>query len=167
MRILEFIIVCTLSWLLVTGCSVLKKGPEKSAYPDLILEHQALINQRLIPRPGHLGFLTNQVCKKYVGKTCVERSLMKYDLVDMSVRENLVNGLKFACRMGEKRYRISIPAPAIIRQESGCVKWKKKPISRKKYCAETGVVKSEFIHIADEASYQKLIDGALECRSGF
>jgi hypothetical protein len=85
--------------------------------------------------------------------------------MDMKIRENLVNDLKFACRMGNKRYRISLNAPAIVRQESGCVKWKKKTISRKKYCAETGVVKSEFIHIID--GYQKLIDGALECRSGY
>jgi len=152
---------------LLASCSILEKKQEKSAYPDLQLNHQALINQRLIPRPGHVGFLTNQICKKYVGKTCVERSLKKYDLMDMEVRKQLVNDLKFACKLGKKRYRISVKDPAIVRQEQGCVKWKKKPISRKTYCAQLGVVKSEFIHIADEASYQKLIDGALECRSGF
>lgn len=151
----------------IASCSVLEKKEEKSAYPDIQLNHQALINQRLIPRPGHVGFLTNQACLKYVKKTCIERSLKKYDLMDMSVRENLVNDLKFACRMGNKRYRISIPAPAIIRQERGCLKWKKKLVTRKTYCDKYGVVKSEFIHIADEASYQKLIDGALECRSGY
>jgi hypothetical protein len=151
----------------LVSCSSFEKKPERSAYPDIKLNHQALINQRLIPRPGHVGFLTNQACLKYVGKTCLERSLMKYDLMDMEVRKQLVEQLKFACTMGKRRYRISVKDPAIVRQEIGCLKWKKKLVTRKTYCDKYGVVKKEFLHVGDEASYQKLIDGALECRSGF
>ena len=159
---MKILILASISML--TSCSSLEPKPEPSAYPDIHLDHQALIGQRLIPRTGYNGFLTNQVCKKFVGKKCMETSILKYDLMDMAVRTQLVNDLKFACKMGKSRWRISINAPAIVRQEKGCVKWKKKTISRKVYCAETGVVKTEFIHIDD---YQRLIDGALECRSGF
>ena len=148
--------------LFLASCSSIQDKPE--IYSEIRLNHTALIGQRLIPRAGYNGHLTNQVCTEFAGKNCLKRSLLKYDMNDESTRNQLVNDLKFACKIGKKRWRISVKTPTLIHQESGCVKWKKRTISRKVYCAQIGVIKMEFIKFED---YQRLIDGALECRSGF
>lgn len=150
--------------LFLVSCSALEKNPEKSAYPDLVLGHTALIGQRLIPRKGNEGFLTNQACLKYEGKDCVQKSLLTYDMNDPILRDRLANELKFACKMGNKRFRICKKDPGFCRQEWGCIEWKKKLVSRKTYCSKEGVTKKEYIPVTE---YQRLIDGSLECRSGY
>ena len=149
------------------SCSTLKemiKG--KDYHKDIPMDHQELLYERLIPRRGYDGFLTNQICKEFDsnGKCIGEISLRKYSIEDQAVRSQL-NKFKFACSIGGKRYRICETKAGFCRQESGCLEYKTKIFSREKYCSKTGVVYSDFIPVREK--YQYLIDGATECQSGF
>ena len=147
--------------------SLFKKNPPPPYYEGVITHHKNLVNQRLAPRTGHDGFLINQICKGEInerGECNGVTSFERYDLRNPETREGL-NKLRFACNVGGRRYRISMDQPGLIRQELGCLEYKKKPISRKKYCSKEGIVKTDFIDATTK--YQHLINGATECLAGY
>lgn len=152
----------------LVSCSSLKKKDEKPVeyHEGITLDHKSLVNQRIAVRPGHEGFLVNQICKKFDPEgNCVGTiSFERYDLKDKEVR-SVLNHFRFACYVGGRRYRISLDKPGLVRQEEGCTKYKKKLITREEYCAETGVVKTEYLDAVEK--YELLIAGATECRSGY
>lgn len=166
---MKLLIVLTL--VIFSSCSHMKEwyhdvSEPESKFKEVPLNHQALIKQRLIPRPGYKG-LTNQICKKFYGNECVERSVLEYLLEDVNIR-NTLNQFKFACWMGTTRYRICKDQPGFCHADGNkvCAKWKKKhPFTRKKYCYKWKMQKVvKYIPIT---KYQLLLDGAIECQAGY
>lgn len=150
-----------------------EKFKPKGPYDQVHTFHQPLQNQRLIPRPGYEGHLTNRVCKDFYGKKCdkdkdgnLEVSIRQYDLKDVTFRKKLIE-FDFACSIGGKRYRICPDRPGFCRRElhRKCVKWKKKLFSSKKKCKkwEEKIVKKYRDATTD---YEFLLDGATECKRG-
>lgn len=162
----KLLILCFLVTV-VFSCSSFKEWAKdvrepESIYDDVHENHLPLSEQRLIPRPGNDGHLTNQICLKFYGGECEERSLKTYDLRDIKIREKL-NEFRFACKVGGKRYRICKDEPGLCRSEQICLKWGTKLISRDKVCREWGVKKS-FLHAISQ--YDFMLDGATECKQG-
>lgn len=157
---------------LISSCSSLKEWTKETFEPKSPMSevhefHRPLEKQRLIPRPGYEGHLTNRVCLKWYGDECEQESIRKYSLKDKSTRMRLIK-LQFACHIGSKRYRICPNQEGFCRREGTkvCKKWRKKSIfHRKKKCLEWGMNKVElFIPVTD---YQFLLDGSTECEKGF
>jgi len=151
----------------MTGCAGFKEWSKdvmepKTVYDEVHENHLALAKQRLIPRPGHEGKLTNQVCLKFYGDKCEQKSLKEYDLQDANIRKQL-NEFKIACNVGGKRYRICKDEPGLCRSEKVCVKWGKTLFQRKKVCREHGVKKT-VLHAVND--YEFLLNGATECKQG-
>lgn len=165
---MKFLIILTV--LFLSSCSNLKQWYHEVSEPDSIykevpLNHQALVGQRLIPRPGYTG-LTNQVCLEFYGPDCIKKSIREYKLEDPKVRDAF-NEFKFACHIGGKRYRICKDQPGFCRTESHsvCERWGKKLFSRRKVCRRWGTEeKKMYKPISD---YQFLLDGATECKAGY
>jgi len=161
----SFLLVLLLS--LLASCSTLEEKVKPKEYHEGIsLDHKNMVNQRIAARTGHDGFLVNQICKEFdpEGNCTGAISFERYDLRDPEIRK-ILNDFRFACYVGGKRFRISMDRPGLIRQEEGCTKYKKKLITRDEYCAETGVVKTEYLDAVEK--YYYLIAGATECRSGY
>lgn len=149
--------------LLITSCSLLTP---RSQYEDIHTNHQEMSRQRLTPRPGHEGSLTNRICRKWEGSECKEVSVISYDLNDPNVRYQL-NEFKFACNVAGSRYRVCLDRAGLCRTEmtQECKKWGKTFFRRATVCREWGNrIDTKFIDI--NASYQFLINAATECRAG-
>lgn len=146
-----------------TGEWVKKAFEPKSDYEGVHLNHQAFARQRFIPRKGYEGYLTNRVCLEFYGNECKKTSIVKYDLKDAEVRKKF-NDFKIACKVGGKRYRICKDQAGLCRSEEGCLEWKKHWLTRKRFCAKRGVIKTDFIPVEN---YQYLLDGATECKEGY
>jgi len=157
-----FFLLLSLSFLLVSCSSIKEAIRPKPLHEEVHKNHLPLAKQRLIPRPGYVG-LTNQVCLEWDSEKCLKTSVKHYDVRDAEVRKTLIS-FGFACRIGGKRFRICDDQPGFCRQESGCLEWKKKLITRKTYCAKEGIVKSDYLDAVEKQQY--LIDGATECRQG-
>ncbi len=137
----------------------------ESKFKDVPLNHQALVGQRLIVRPKYTG-LTNQVCIEFYGNECIKKSVREYKLEDPKVRDSL-NEFKFACRIGDKRYRICKDQPGFCRTESHkvCEKWGRTLFKRTAICRRWGKEKKKFYRPISD--YQFLLDGATECKAGW
>lgn len=140
----------------------------KSEMDDVQESHKPLEQQRLIPRPGYEGHLTNRVCLKWYGPKCEKDSVKKYSLKDEAIRKRLIR-FKFACHISDKRYRICPNQEGFCRREGGtkeCKKWGRTVFRRKKVCRKWGITKAtEFFIPVDD--YQLLLDGATECKKGY
>lgn len=136
----------------------------ESKYEQVHNDHQNLEKQRLIPRPGFGGHLTNRVCTKFYGNTCEQISVRKYSLEDERIRKRLIQ-FGFACKVGGKRYRICKDKPGLCRRikTDKCIKWKRKWIFGKKKCVKYEI-KTMFLHIKKD--YKFMIDGGTECKQG-
>lgn len=157
-----FFLLLFLSLSLVSCSSIKEAIKPKPLHEEVHKNHLPLAKQRLIVRPGRIG-LTNQVCTKWDSEKCLSKSVMVYDLRDPEIRKTLIS-FGFACRVGSKRYRICDDKPGLCRNEGGCVKKKKHLITRKEYCAEEGIVKTDYLPIEEKLEY--LMDGGTECRQG-
>ena len=159
--------------LLITSCAGLKDWSKKVMEPKSDMDevhevHRPLEKQRLLPRPGYEGFLTNRVCTKWYGSTCESESIKKYDLKDKKVRDNFIE-LNFACYVAKKRYRLCPDKPGFCRKtraEKKCIRWGKRFLTRKKYCKEYSkpVVVQKYLDAVED--FQFLLDGTLECNQG-
>lgn len=115
-----------------------------------IIPQQPLLNQRLAPRPGFKGKLTNQFCVELDEKNpkiCKKSSIIEYDMNDPNVRLSLVE-LEFICNVAGKRYRISIDSPSLI-----STKYMKKLFSKKAV--------NEYINFNDQ--YDRLLNANTFC----
>ena len=172
--------IITLFFLLViASCSSLTEWSHdtfepKGPYDEVHTFHQPLQGQRLIPRPGYEGHLTNRVCKDFYGKKCdkdkdgnLEVSIRQYDIRDEALRKKLIE-FGFACSVGGKRYRICPDRPGFCRRElhKKCVKWKKGLFSRKKKKCKKWDEKIVKKYIDAVKDYEFLLDGATECKKG-
>lgn len=123
--------------------------------------HSDLANQKLSPRTGYEGHLTNRICKekKTLGGECIKWSVKKYDINDPAIRKQL-NDFRIACRIGGKRFRVALDRPGFIRTERG------KCVNRQKWwgnkCKEWGF-KEIYIPVSN---YQYLINSAMFCYKG-
>lgn len=123
--------------------------------------HANLANQKLSPRTGFDGHLTNRICAEMspLGGECKKWSIQKYDINDSKIRKQL-NDFRIACRVGGKRYRVSLNRPGFIRTERG------KCVNRQKWwgnkCKEWGF-KTLYIPVSD---YQYLINSGMYCYKG-
>lgn len=124
---------------------------------DKIIKRVPLVNQRIAARPGYEGHLTNQYCEKYKDDKCEKWNVIKYDLRDKVVRKEL-NDLRFACRIGGKRWRINIDKPEFIRKTNVCLK--------KCWYWLFACCEYEVKHIP-LANYNFLINGATHCKKGY
>lgn len=131
----------------IFGCQV----PEKY--------HAQLAQQRLAPRPGHEGYLTHRICKqsKFWGG-CEIYDIKTYDINDPEVRV-MMNDFRIACRIGGKRFRISLDKPGFVRREHGKCK-DKKLFSNK---CKKWEYNEDFIPIEN---YDYLIEASTECMAG-
>jgi hypothetical protein len=137
----------------------------KSEMSEVHESHRPLEAQRLIPRKGYEGKLTNRICLKWYGDKCEAESIKEYSLKDKSVRELLIK-LQFACHIGGKRYRVCPDREGFCRREKKtvCKKWGKKVFSRKKVCRKWEDEKKEsFIPVSN---YNFLLDASTECKKG-
>lgn len=142
---MKLVLLITLSFLF--GC----QGTEK--------HHAQLSNQRLAPRPGYDGHLTNRICKEkdWLGD-CKKWSVKAYDIRDRSVRE-MLNEFRIACKIGGKRYRVDIDRPGFVRKENPvCVD---KSIFGN--CKEW-VTNTNYIPIQN---YEYLIEAQTQCMKGW
>lgn len=138
----------------------------KSEMDEVQESHKPLEKQRLIPRPGYEGHLTNRVCLKWYGGKCEKESVKKYSLKDKNVRSRLIR-FKFACHIGGKRYRVCPDKEGFCRRDKKrvCTKWVRKHIfTNKKKCKNwKDEAINTFIPVSD---YQLLLDGSTECKKG-
>jgi len=154
----------------VVSCSSIKQWTKEVMEPSSPMDevqeaHKPFEQQRVIPRPGYEGHLTNRVCLKWYGDFCEEESIRKYSLKDEPTRKRFIE-FSFACHIGGKRYRVCPDQEGFCRREKEnvCEKWGKKLFSRKKVCRKWREVKTEkFISIDD---YKFLLDGSTECKKG-
>ena len=148
------------------ACSTIRDVFEpESKMEDVQESHRPLEQQRLIPRPGYEGHLTNRVCLKWYGDHCEKDSVRKYSLKDKKIRNRLIE-FQFACRIGGKRYRVCPNKEGFCRRERHrvCKKWGRTIFKRRKVCRKwENKTVNKFIHIDD---YQFLLDGATECKKG-
>ena len=154
------------------SCSSIKEWTKgilepKSKMDEVHEQHRPLEKQRLVPRPGYEGYLTNRICLKWYGSKCEKESIKKYSLKDRKVRENFIE-LQFACHVGGKRYRICPDKAGFCRKEkhSECAKWGRKNVfNSEKVCKKwkDKIVKKYLDSVTD---LQFLLDGATECKKG-
>ena len=156
----------------LSSCSSLKDWTKDIMEPKTDMDevheaHRPLEKQRLIPRQGYEGRLTNRICTKWYGDKCESESTREYSLKDKATRKRLI-GLNFACHVGDKRYRICPDKEGLCRREKKtyCSKWVRKHIfTNKKKCKKWKVKGiNKFIPITD---YQFLLDSRTECKKGF
>lgn len=149
--------------LLLSSCAVFQGEGE---FDQVHTNHQPTARQRLAPRPGYEGKLTNQVCTAWEGDNCIARSLQEYDLNNEATRD-MLNQFRFACSVAGKRYRICGDSPGLCRTErhTECLRWGKKLFTRKKVCREWGE-RIESFYIDANTEYQLLLNAATECRAG-
>ena len=122
--------------------------------------HAQLSKQRLAPRPGYDGYLTNRICgeRNFWGE-CLKWDIKSYDINDPEVRI-MMNDFRIACQIGGKRFRISLDQPGFVRRTTGkCIK--KKVLSRS--CKKWELLE-DFIHIQ---RYEYLIEAHTECKGGW
>lgn len=103
MNSLHSLKLCTLLSLLLFSCSSPRLYPQGS-----------LGDQILVARHHHEGKLTNRVCTKYKGETCIEDSVIEYDLSSSVFREE-ARKLNFVCKVGGRQYKICPDQPGFCR----------------------------------------------------
>ena len=161
------------SLLLITmffaSCSTVKEVFEPKSDMDEVHEaHRPLDAQRLIPRQGYEGKLTNRVCTKWYGGECESDSTREYSLKDPAIRKRLIK-LGFACRISGKRWRVCPNDAGFCRREGGikeCKKWGRTLIRRKKVCRDWGKSKTVELFTSIE-EYGYLLDARTECKKGY
>lgn len=168
----NIILICWFTFLtfMLTACSSVgdwvKDTFEPTSPVDEVHEfHRPLEKQRLIPRPGFEGKLTNRVCLKFYGDLCEKESVREYDLNDEVTRNRLID-LQFACHVGGKRHRICPDKAGLCRREMEkvCTKWGRTIFKREKVCRNwKEEITEKFIPITD---YQFLLDSRTECQKG-
>ena len=74
--------------LILVSCAGLKTWTRdtfepKSKMDEVQESHKPLEKQRLIPRPGYEGHLTNRVCLKWYGSDCEKESIKTIGTIDI------------------------------------------------------------------------------------
>jgi len=176
----QLLILLFMLWL-ASSCSSLKKWSKETFEPKSKMDevhkyHRPLEKQRLIPRPGYEGSLTNRVCTKWYGSKCEAESIREYTFKDKIIKGKAVKGktvraklikLQFACHIGGKRYRVCPDKEGFCRREkhTKCAKWGKKLFSREKICRKwKDIVVKKFLSMKD---YSFLLDAGTECKKGY
>lgn len=80
------------------------------AYPELILGEQILR-----PRAGHDGYLTNSHYEVDPISKLNTEIIKSYDFNDAAFRKE-ANDLDFACKVGDKRFKICMDKPGLCRK---------------------------------------------------
>lgn len=135
--------------LLVASCTLTTKQ-----------DHAQIAHQRLVPRPGYEGHLTNRVCvEMHRFNGCKKWSIQKHNINDKQTRVNL-NDFGIACQINGKRFRVDIERPGFVRIDPKCTKHEKWWGNDCKRWDRN----ETFIPIS---RYQFLMDAMLECKQGF
>lgn len=123
-------------------------------------DHAQLSRQRLAMRPDFQGYLTNRICeKKDFWGNCEKYSIKQYDLGDPEIRK-MINDFKIACKIGGKRFRVSLDRPGFERRSKGeCLD--RKLFSRECKDWETII---DFISITE---HDYLVEAQTQCKSGW
>lgn len=125
--------------------------------------HAPMFKERIAPRPGYEGMLTNRICKKELFGSCQEWSVKTYDIKDPKVRK-AANDFGMACQIGGKRFRICMDKTGFCRREQICLKWSKSWFGMGKEKCRQWETKETYIDISQ---YLYLIEAGTECMRGF